>query len=60
MFATGVDNSCKISAYLNAGCLTPRQVYAAVQNSQGMDEGKEALKMHLQIRQDPSVTTEYL
>lgn len=53
MLATGVDNSCKLSAYLNYGCISPRQVYAALQQCEGLDEGKETLKMHLQIRLSP-------
>lgn len=50
MLATGTDNSCKLSAYLNYGCITPRQVFAALQKEEGLQEGKDTLKMHLQIR----------
>ena len=50
MLATGTDNSCKLSAYLNYGCITPRQVFSALQKGEGLQEGKDTLRMHLQIR----------
>ena len=53
MLAGGVDNSAKLSAYLAAGCLSPRQVYWAAKaaaQQQGADTGHSWLIMHLTIR----------
>ena len=53
MLAGGVDNSAKLSAYLAAGCLSPRQVYWAAKDAakqQGADTGHSWLIMHLIIR----------
>ncbi len=53
MLAGGVDNSAKLSAYLAAGCLSPRMVYAEIQkarNQSGADSGHSWLIMHLIIR----------
>ena len=53
MLAGGVDNSAKLSAYLAAGCLSPRQVYWAAQRAaqqQGANTGHSWLIMHLTIR----------
>ena len=54
MLAGGVDNSAKLSAYLAAGCLSPRQVYWAAKDAAqqgGADTGHSWLIMHLIIRQ---------
>ena len=53
MLAGGVDNSAKLSAYLAAGCLSPRQVYWAARDAAeqyGSDTGHSWLIMHLSIR----------
>ena len=53
MMASGVDNSAKLSAYLAAGCLSPRQVYWEARNAaeeHGSDTGHSTLIMHLVIR----------
>ena len=53
MLATGLDNSAKLSAYLNLGCITPRQIHAALEAMQGSEQaldGRKWLTMHLQIR----------
>lgn len=53
MLAGGVDNSAKLSAYLAAGCLSPRQVYWAARDAAeqyGCDTGHSWLIMHLIIR----------
>lgn len=50
MLATGLDNSCKLSLYFNLGCITPRQVHAALQEQESIEAGKETLLMHLRIR----------
>ena len=53
MLASGVDSSAKLSAYLAAGCLSPRLVYWQVKDAaqqQGGDTGHSWLIMHLIIR----------
>ncbi len=53
MLASGVDNSAKLSAYLAAGCLSPRQVYWQAKDAadqHGSDTGHSTLIMHLTIR----------
>lgn len=53
MLATGADNSAKISASLSFGCITARQVWAALDdagNPEATLEGRKALHMHMQIR----------
>ena len=53
MQASGVDNSAKLSAYLAAGCLSPRQVYWQAKDAaerHGTDTGHSTLIMHLVIR----------
>ena len=53
MSAVGVDNSAKLSAFLAAGCLSPRVVHAAVvraRQQHGEDTGHSWLIMHLTIR----------
>lgn len=53
MLAGGVDNSAKLSAYLAAGCLSPRQVYWQAKHAaeeHGSDTGHSTLIMHLIIR----------
>ena len=53
MLAGGVNNSAKLSAYLAAGCLSPRQVYWAARDAAeqyGSDTGHSWLIMHLSIR----------
>ena len=53
MGAVGVDNSLKLSAYLAAGCLSPREVHAAIvraREKHGEDTGHSWLIMHLTIR----------
>ena len=53
MLAGGVDSSAKLSAYLAAGCLSPRQVYWAARGAAqqgGADTGHSWLIMHLMIR----------
>ena len=53
MMASGVDNSAKLSAYLAAGCLSPREVYWEARNAaeqHGSDTGHSTLIMHLVIR----------
>lgn len=53
MLAGGVDNSAKLSAYLAAGCLSPRMIYAEIQRARqqnGADSGHSWLIMHLVIR----------
>jgi hypothetical protein len=53
MSAVGVDSSAKLSAYLAAGCLSPRMVHAAVvraRQQHGEDTGHSWLIMHLTIR----------
>ena len=42
MMATGLDASTKLGAYLSLGCLTPRQIHAALEASDrrgGQGEG---------------------
>ena len=53
MLASGVNNSAKLSAYLAAGCLSPRQVYWQAKDAaeqHGGDTGHSTLIMHLVIR----------
>ena len=53
MLAGGMDNSAKLSAYLAAGCLSPRMIYAEIQGARqqnGADSGHSWLIMHLIIR----------
>lgn len=53
MLAGGMDNSAKLSAYLAAGCLSPRMAYAEIQRARqqsGADSGHSWLIMHLTIR----------
>lgn len=53
MMASGVNNSAKLSAYLAAGCLSPRQVYWQARNAaeqHGEDTGHSTLLTHLVIR----------
>ena len=53
MGAVGVDNSAKLSAYLAAGCLSAREVHAAIvraREQHGEDTGHSWLIMHLTIR----------
>ncbi len=53
MLAGSMDNSVKLSAYLAAGCLSPRMVYAEIQRARqqvGADSGHSWLIMHLVIR----------
>ncbi|CAL8470116.1 g9658 [Coccomyxa elongata] len=53
MLVGGMDNSVKLSAYLAAGCLSPRMVYAEIQRARqqvGADSGHSWLIMHLVIR----------
>jgi len=59
MLAGGVDNSAKLSAYLAAGCLSPRMVYAEIQRARqlhGTDTGHSWLIMHLIIRCEPDAS----
>lgn len=51
MLAGGVDNSTKLSAFMAAGCISPRMVHAAI--TAGRWEGSEQchwLGMHLIVR----------
>lgn len=51
MLAGGVDNSTKLSAFMAAGCISPRMVHAAI--TAGRREGSEHcywLGMHLIVR----------
>ena len=54
MTSHGIDNSAKLSAYLAAGCLSPREVHAAaeelLQVGGSAGEGAACLQMHLTIR----------
>lgn len=53
MLAGGVNNSAKLSAYLAAGCLSPRQVYWSIKDAAEQhcsDTGHSWLIMHLIIR----------
>ena len=56
MLATGVDNSAKLSAYHALGCISPRQVHAAlgplIEAGGAAAEGAGCLHMHLIIRSE--------
>ena len=63
MLAGRVDNSAKLSAYLAAGCLSPRQVYWQAEEAaeeHGSDTGHSTLIMHLIIRCAEFPSTEAL
>ena len=52
MLAFGVDNSAKLSAYLAAGCISPRMVYAELRKAAVVQGPQQCawLEMHLAIR----------
>ena len=52
MLAFGVDNSAKLSAYLAAGCISPRMVYAELRKAAAVQGPQQCawLEMHLTIR----------
>jgi len=52
MLAFGADNSAKLSAYLAAGCISPRMVYAELRKAAAVQGQQQCawLDMHLTIR----------